>query len=150
MNARAVSTIARVVLITLVACGGGVTPTITLADQSSPVTVSTSSRIVGISAGINHSLALTSSGNVLAWGSDTYGELGNGNQVNFQGLPIMVENANGIVAIAAGLHLSLALKFDGTVQSWGLNNSGQLGDDTGVNQKSPVSVLLGAMTIRVP
>ena len=119
-------------------------------NKPTPVAVSGASNIVAVAGGFFHSLALKADGTMLAWGSDTYGELGDGNQVNPQSIPVVVENANSIVAIAAGLHLSLALKSDGTVQSWGRNNSGQLGDNTGINQNSPVSVLLGTMTIRVP
>ncbi len=119
-------------------------------NKPTPVTVSGASNIVAVAGGWFHSLALKADGTVLAWGSDTYGELGDGNQINPQGIPVVVENANSIVAIAANLHLSLALKSDGTVQSWGRNNSGQLGDNTGINQNSPVAVLLGAFTIRVP
>jgi alpha-tubulin suppressor-like RCC1 family protein len=37
---------------------------------------------------------------------------------------------SGVTAIAAGSYFSLALKTDGTVRAWGLNNVGQLGDGT--------------------
>jgi alpha-tubulin suppressor-like RCC1 family protein len=130
--------------------GGQLGDNIPKVNKPTPVAVSGASNIIAVAGGFFHSLAIKADGTMLAWGSDTYGELGDGSQVNPQGIPVVVANTNSIVAIAAGLHLSLALKSDGTVQSWGRNNSGQLGDDTGMNQNSPVGVLLGAMTIRVP
>ena len=42
--------------------------------------------------------------------------------------------------IAAGASHSLAVKSDGTVWTWGLNSSGQLGNGNTTNQKSPVKV----------
>jgi len=53
------------------------------------------------------------------------------------------------VAIAAGEVHSLALKSDGTVWAWGLNNRGQLGDGSTTNRTTPVQVsgLTGVMVI---
>ena len=39
--------------------------------------------------------------------------------------------------ISAGFYHTTAVKTDGTVWTWGLNNSGQLGDGTGVSRNSP-------------
>jgi alpha-tubulin suppressor-like RCC1 family protein len=135
--------------------GGQLGDNIPKVNKSTPVTVNGANQIVAIDGGHFHSLALTSSGTMLAWGSDTYGELGDGNQVNPQGLPVTVENVSNIVSIAAGGQFSLALKSDGTLQSWGQDFSGQLGDGSTPNNcsgcsNSAVSVLLGGFTIRVP
>jgi alpha-tubulin suppressor-like RCC1 family protein len=133
--------------------GGQLGDNIAKVNKSTTVSVTGTNQIVAIAAGHFHSLALTSSGTMLAWGSDTFGELGDGNQVNPQGLPVTVENVNNIVAIDAGGQFSIALKSDGTLQSWGQDNSGQLGNGADANNgssKTAVSVLLGAFTIRVP
>ncbi len=135
--------------------GGQLGDNIPKVNKSTPVQVNSPNQFVAISGGHFHSLALTSSGTMLAWGSDTYGELGDGNQLNAQGLPVTVGNVNNIVAIDAGGQFSLALKNDGTLQSWGQDFSGQLGDGSAPNNCSgcsntAVSVLLGAFTIQVP
>ncbi len=107
--------------------------------------------IMAISAGANHSMALKTDGTVLAWGANSSGEIGDGNTATTQGIPIVVSGANGVVAISGGGTHSLALKSDGTMLSWGRDNAGQLGNNaTLVNQPTPVSVLLGTFTIRVP
>src|SRR5688572_10141371 len=54
--------------------------------------------------------------------------------------PTRVPGLSGVVAIAAGAHYSLALKSDGTVWAWGLNDVGQLGDATTTNRAAPTQV----------
>jgi alpha-tubulin suppressor-like RCC1 family protein len=49
--------------------------------------------------------------------------------------------------VAAGAVHSLALTAGGTVYGWGVNGSGQVGDDSTTTRTSPVSVLTGAMAI---
>ena len=46
-----------------------------------------------------------------------------------------------VVAVAAGLNFSLALKRDGLVLAWGYNTQGQLGDGTTTTRLRPVAVL---------
>src|SRR6266542_2480971 len=45
-------------------------------------------------------------------------------------VPVQVSSLSDVVAIAAGWEHSLAVKSDGTVWTWGLNDSGQLGRTT--------------------
>jgi alpha-tubulin suppressor-like RCC1 family protein len=82
-----------------------------------------------------YSLALVSGGTVWAWGNNDYGTIGDGTQWVNRLLPVQVKDAagtgtlTGITAISAGFGHNLALKSDGTVWAWGLNNLGQLGDN---------------------
>ncbi len=86
-----------------------------------------------------HSLALKNDGTVWAWGSDIYGQLGDGGN-STQPVPVQVSSLTNVIAITAGQTSSYALKNDGTVWSWGGNSSGQLGDNSGSNQNVPVQV----------
>lgn len=95
-----------------------------------PQHVSVISNVVAIAAGDSHSLALTASGAVWAWGDNTFGQLGNG--VGSTSTPVQVVGlpnpaSNRVTAIAAGANHSLALTQDGTVWDWGQNSYGQLG-----------------------
>jgi alpha-tubulin suppressor-like RCC1 family protein len=81
----------------------------------------------GVAAGDAHSLAVVGDGVVLAWGSNSSGQLGNGTVTTLSGTPVVVSGLSGAVAVAAGANFSMALRSDGTVWTWGLNTNGQLG-----------------------
>jgi alpha-tubulin suppressor-like RCC1 family protein len=74
---------------------------------------------------------------VAAWGNNFFGQLGNGVPLPYPDdsrstMPVEVSNLDGaeLKAIAGGANHSLALKNDGTVLAWGLNQDGQLGTGT--------------------
>lgn len=72
-------------------------------------------------------LVLLANGEVLAWGNDEHGQLGDaGNE--YSGTPITVSGLTNVTAIAAGGGQGLALLSDGHVMAWGENAAGQLGD----------------------
>jgi YD repeat-containing protein len=110
----------------------------TTTNSSNPVQVvgpggsGSLSGIVAIAAGAYHSLALKADGTVWSWGDNEQGELGDGTTTS-RAAPVQVVGPgglgtlSGIVAIAAGLGFSLAVKSDGTVMSWGKNTEGELG-----------------------
>lgn len=88
--------------------------------------------VIEIACGEGHNLALKKDGTIWAWGSDSYGQLGQGieyNDENVYYLPVPkeVQGVNDVIAIACGYNHSLSLKKDGSYWSWGFNNSGQLG-----------------------
>ena len=102
--------------------------------------------IIAISGGGFHTVALRSDGTVWAWGSNAYGQLGDGSTMS-SNVPVGVLDPDGlsylsdVIAIAAGHNYTIALKNDGTVWSWGINDFGQLGNGTTANSLSPVQVL---------
>ncbi|WP_175428390.1 FIVAR domain-containing protein [Bacillus solimangrovi] len=100
-----------------------------------------------ISLGNFHSVALASDGTVYTWGSNEYGQLGDGNigwgmeQVS----PIAISMPGGVTIeqVSAGGFHTIALASDGTVYTWGYNEYGQLGDGNsgeGTNQSSPTAI----------
>ena len=70
--------------------------------------------VIQVAAGVEHSLALTRAGGVVAWGRNADGQ---------SAIPPGLSN---VIAIAAGAYHSLALRGDGTVVAWG---SGRLYDE---------------------
>lgn len=85
--------------------------------------------VKAIAAGRHFSLALLTNGTVMAWGENTFGQLGDGTTVSSDA-PVAVAGLSGVTAIAAGAEFSLALLSNGTVMAWGLNEHGRLGDGT--------------------
>jgi len=106
--------------------------------------------IKAIAAGQSHSLAVSSNGTVFAWGSNAFGQLGNGIVGGESPVPVTVLGPGGvglledIVAVSGGQGHSLALSAEGRVYAWGWNIEGQLGDGT-VDQ-SPTPVLVGTLS----
>lgn len=125
---------------------------VALTNQSSPVLVvdaggSAIGNIVAVAAGTSHSLALTATGAVYAWGGNGSGQLGDGTLVDKPRAVLVPGMASGVVAIAAGGYHSMALRSDGTVWTWGNNTYGQLGNNTTSNASSPVQVRIGLLPV---
>lgn len=89
-------------------------------------------------------LAIKTDGTLWAWGQNTYGQLGDGTTVS-KSSPVQIGALTNWLKIAAnGYYTSIAIKTDGTLWSWGRNNSGQIGNNTTTDQSSPVQI--GALT----
>ncbi|MDR0596872.1 MAG: Ig-like domain-containing protein [Clostridiales Family XIII bacterium] len=84
--------------------------------------------VTDVKAGTKHSLALTADGNVYAWGSNEYGQLGDGTDED-RSSPTRVSalDSFAVTAIAAGDDTSFALTSNGKVYAWGSNRNGLLG-----------------------
>ncbi|HEY3821388.1 MAG TPA: hypothetical protein VGL81_29680 [Polyangiaceae bacterium] len=129
----------------------------TSTNSSTPVAVSGLSGVVAIAAGSFNTCALLSDGTVECWGLASLGGLGDGTTSGPDACggypcsttPVAVSNLTGVKAIAAGNGHACALLSDGTVQCWGYNFYGELGNGTSTNPTTPVAVsaLSGATAI---
>jgi alpha-tubulin suppressor-like RCC1 family protein len=121
----------------------------TFTDSSTPVPVDlpAGTTVTAIAGGLYHNLAVTSNGSVLAWGDNSYGELGDGTTTD-SSTPVPVDLPAGthITAIAAGSNFSLALTSNGSVLAWGDNTNEELGDGTTTSSDTPVPAILPAGT----
>jgi alpha-tubulin suppressor-like RCC1 family protein len=107
--------------------------------RDTPVPVVGLSKVVALVAGENHSVALSETGEVYSWGSDSKGQLGQSAAMNLA-IPTQVRGLEDVIYLSAGRFHNLAVKQDGTVWSWGWNFNGQLGDGTNTDRSSPVAV----------
>ena len=103
--------------------------------------------IIKIEAGDNYCMALSNLDTLWSWGSNAFGQLGISSPITRRSLPTYVHSfssvgkLSGVVNIAAGQGHTIALLSNGTVASWGKNNSGQLGNNSTINSRSPLQVL---------
>jgi alpha-tubulin suppressor-like RCC1 family protein len=101
--------------------------------EATPKVVPMLSGAVHIVTGESHSCALLSGGSVSCWGTDSYGQLGDGmsGKGSHNPIPTLIEGLPFVDAISVGSAHSCALLADTTVRCWGDNSFGQLG--IGVN-----------------
>ena len=114
------------------------------ASSALPVKVSFPSGtvITAIAAGEYSAYALTSTGQVFAWGYNSDGALGDGSMAESSDVPVAVSLPSGtkVTAIAAEDLGGLALTSAGTVLAWGYGGDGELGNGTTNNSGTPVAV----------
>ena len=82
------------------------------------------------SVGFGHTLAITSNGELWAWGCNRYGQIGTG-KVGSQDenlKPIKITTIGKVTSVSAGFRHSMALDDKGQLWTWGHNYFGELGN----------------------
>ena len=103
-----------------------------------------------ITAGYAHTCALTTTGQAYCWGQGYGGQLGNNSTTNSL-TPVAVQMPAGVVrfqSIVAGYYHTCALTTEGKAYCWGMNNQGQLGNNSTTNSLTPVAVQMPAGVVR--
>jgi alpha-tubulin suppressor-like RCC1 family protein len=111
-----------------------------------------------ISAGVNHTCAVSDRDKVYCWGNGSYGQLGQNNTMSYYapkrvktvsdgGSFVMPDNVKQVdvsssaVSGSIGINsYSCAVAADDMVYCWGNNSFGQLGDNTIVQRNAPVRI----------
>ena len=109
-------------------------------SSSVPVLVCGITTATAITAGANHACAVLSGGTIKCWGDNYNGQLGDGTSSQYSSEPVLVIGIDTATAITAGFGYSCALLTGGTINCWGENGYGQLGDGTTNNSSVPVQV----------
>jgi alpha-tubulin suppressor-like RCC1 family protein len=106
----------------------------TLTNSSTPISVGGLSGVVATSSGAAHTCALLANGSLYCWGDNETGELGI-NSLNWAkpygvSSPVRVSTVSNAVAVSAGFLDTCALISGGTIECWGYNADGQIGNGT--------------------
>ena len=90
--------------------------------------------------GSTYMLAIKTDGTLWSWGWNNQGQLGLGNNTNYSS-PKQVGSLTTWKKVYAGYtYFTFAIKTDGTLWSWGVNNLGQLGLGNITSYSSPMQV----------
>ena len=111
------------------------------AASADPVPVNSLTGAVAVTVGADFSCALLADRTARCWGRNTDGELGNGIAKNVKtSTPTRVKGLVDAVALTTDWSHSCALLANGTIQCWGNNYAGQLGNGTYQSSATPVAV----------
>jgi alpha-tubulin suppressor-like RCC1 family protein len=116
-------------------------------NRSTPVTTFTGgNNWKQVSSGNAHTVAIKTDGTLWTWGVGTSGRLGNGATTGNISTPVTTF-AGGTnwkqVSSNSGSSHTAAIKTDGTLWTWGLGTSGQLGDNDTITTSTPVTTFAG-------
>jgi alpha-tubulin suppressor-like RCC1 family protein len=114
----------------------------TTTNSPNPVVVSSLGlSVMSISCGWYHTCAILSDGSIVCWGMNTQGQLGD-NTLDSKSIPtsISLDGGETAVKVSAGLDHTCAILSDGTIQCWGFNQYGQVGDKTLITRMVPTKV----------
>ncbi|WP_419203901.1 putative Ig domain-containing protein [Bordetella trematum] len=110
-------------------------------NRLTPVNVvGLTSGVASISAGNYHTCAVTTSGGAKCWGNNINNELGDNSTTNRSTPVNVVGLTSGVASISAGNRHTCVVMTSGAGKCWGYNASGQLGDNSTTNRKTPVDV----------
>ena len=99
-------------------------------DRSTPTataSLGTNRTAVDITAGDTHTCVILDDGTVSCWGSNNYGELGDGTTTTRSTPTQTLSLGRPAIAIEAGFDFTCALMDNGSIMCWGRNHYGQLG-----------------------
>ena len=122
----------------------------TFKSTARPTTVTGITQATAVTGGEDHACALLRAGTVTCWGYDQWGQIGArpnvtpttncGDGSPCHPTPVAVKGISGVVAIAAGFKHTCARTNAGSVQCWGYNAEGELGNRGRSSSYTPVAV----------
>lgn len=123
--------------------------------QATPVPVTNVRMITasGYSTGVSggQTCALRMNGTIACWGSNDFGQLGNGqSSTTPEPSPVEVAGITGAVELVSGRYHACARYGGGFVACWGRDDYGQIGDSsTGTDRTAPFQVTLPRPAVHI-
>ena len=113
----------------------------TITNKSSPVTTAGGgNNWNSVSVGWASTAAIKTDGTLWTWGHNGSGRLGDGTTTSRSSPVSIAGGGSNWKQVACGYSHMAAVKTDGTLWTWGVGSSGQLGHNTSSNRSSPGTV----------
>jgi len=84
--------------------------------------------------------AVKTDGTLWTWGNNQFGARGTSSHGTHISSPIQIGSGTDWSSVSMGKQGGAAIKTDGTLYVWGLNDNGQVGDNSKVNRSSPTQI----------
>lgn len=107
---------------------------------TTPTMISGLSNVTSLSGTGDGAYALTSSGQVYAWGYGGGGALGQGTTNTNAVSPVLVPGLSNITAVGSVEDGGYAVSSNGQIYSWGTNTNGDLAEGSATTSASPVTI----------
>ena len=108
-------------------------------DVTEPVVDFDEMEWIAVSAGREHTCALSAAARLACWGANDRGQLGTGDSAE-RADPTWVRTSLRFLAVSAGGRHTCAIDEQRALWCWGANDLGQLGDETSRDRRTPVLV----------
>lgn len=124
-----------------------------IVDKSSPTQTITGGIIwkncaAGGTVLSGHTAGIKDDGTLWMWGLNSFGQLGDNTRTNRSSPVQTVSSVTTWTDVACGGLFTAAIKNDGTLWTFGVNDVGQLGDNTRTHRSSPVQTVSAVATWR--
>jgi alpha-tubulin suppressor-like RCC1 family protein len=96
-----------------------------------------------IAAGRQHTCGIVTGGQAYCWGANVSGTVGDGTQTEFYESPVAVAGGHTFKGISGADDHTCAITTGGAAYCWGVNNDGQIGNDSDFSTRVPAVVLGG-------
>ena len=115
-----------------------------ITDRSTPVTTfAGGTNWKQVNTGGTHIAAIKTDGTLWTWGDGSFGQLGHNTTTNSYTPVTTFAGGTNWKQVSGGDNHCAAIKIDGTLWTWGIGTSGQLGNNAATDRSTPVTTFAG-------
>ncbi|WP_340598786.1 RCC1 domain-containing protein [Bdellovibrio sp. GT3] len=109
-------------------------------DKITPFIIDGSNRYTDVTAGNNHTCAITVANDLKCWGDSGFGQVGHGFVTSAVAIPTIITSGTKYISVKAGSSHTCAITQSNDMYCWGYNSYNEIGDGTSTQRTSPTLV----------